>query len=110
MIDRAAQFSPFQALTGYGAAIQETARLTDQKVELTEEEQALLDEKLRLLLDTGEVGRFTYFQPDKKKSGGTYVVTEGALKKVDTLEGHIILVGNMIIPIENLLEIELHSI
>lgn len=110
MIDRAAQFSPFQALSGYGAAIQETARLTDQRVDLTEEEKSLLDEKLHLMLDTGEVGKFTYFQSDVKKSGGTYVVTEGALKKVDALEGHIILVGGMIIPIENLLEIELHSI
>lgn len=109
MIDRAAQFSPFQALTGYSAAIQETARLTDQRVELTEEEKSLLDEKLHLMLDTGEVGKFTYFQSDVKKSGGTYVVTEGALKKVDTLEGHIILADGMIIPIENLLEIELRS-
>lgn len=70
MIDRAAQFSPFQALSGYGAAIQETARLTDQRVELTEEEKMLLDEKLRLLLDTGAMGRITYFQPDEKKKAG----------------------------------------
>ena len=74
MIDRAAQFSPFQALSGYGAAIQETARLTDQRVELTEEEKMLLDEKLRLLLDTGATGRITDFQPDEKKEGGAYAV------------------------------------
>ena len=54
MIDRAAQFTPFQALTGYGDAIQETARLTGKKVELTGDEKAVLDEKLRLLVDTGD--------------------------------------------------------
>lgn len=51
MIDRAAQFSPFQALTGYGAAIQETGRLTDRKIELSEDERILLDMKQQILLD-----------------------------------------------------------
>lgn len=106
MIDRAAQFSPFQALTGYGAAIQETARLTDQRVELTEEEQALLDEKLRLMLDTGTAGRITYFKPDGKKDGGAYITIRGTVNKLDPLERHIILTNGTIIPIDDILEIE----
>lgn len=107
MIDRAAQFSPFQALTGYGAAIQETARLTDQRVELTEDEKMLLDEKLRMLLETGEPGTFTYFLPDEKKSGGTYVTAEGILKKLDPLERRIFLTNGSKIPIDDILAIEL---
>lgn len=106
IIDRAAQFSPFQALSGYGAAIQETARLTDQKIELTEDEKVLLDEKLRLLLDTGEVGIFTYFQPDWKKDGGAYITVRSVMKKIDRLKNQIILTDNTAIPIESLLDVD----
>lgn len=107
MIDRAAQFSPFQALSGYGAAIQETARLTDQRVELTEEEKMLLDEKLRLLLDTGATGRITYFQPDEKKEGGAYAVIEGIVKKIDPLERCICLMSRVKLPIDDILDVEI---
>lgn len=70
MIDRAAQFTPFQALTGYGAAIQETARITGEKAELTEEEKAMLDEKLRFLADTGSEAAFTYSSRTAGKAAG----------------------------------------
>ena len=106
MIDRAAQFTPFQALTGYGDAIQETARLTGEKVELTEDEKAVLDEKLRLLADTGNEAVFTYFLPDGKKSGGAYVTVLGAIKKLDPLEGRLVLADGIAIPIDDILEIE----
>lgn len=106
MIDRAAQFTPFQALTGYGAAIQETARITGERAELTEEEKLVLDEKLRFLADTGNEAVFTYFQPDGKKSGGAYVTAVGAVKKLDPLEGRLILTDGSAIPIEDILEIE----
>lgn len=106
MADRAAQFSPFAALAGHGAAIEETARLTDQKVELTEEGKALLDEKLRLLLETGGEGVFTYFLPDERKDGGAYVTAAGKLKKIDPLEGRVILKDGTAIPIEDIWEIE----
>jgi hypothetical protein len=106
LADRAAIFSPFAALAGHGAAIEETARLTDQRIELTEEEKTLLDEKLRLLLETGRVGAFTYFLPDGRKDGGAYVTTVGTIKKIDPLKGQVILTDRTAIPIEDILEIE----
>ena len=106
MADRAAQFSPFAALSGHGAAIQETARLTDQKVELTEDEKAVLDEKLRLLNDTGGEAVFTWFLPDAKKNGGAYVTATCAIKKIDLLEHCIVLTDGTMIPIDDILTVE----
>lgn len=106
MADRAAQFSPFAALVGHGAAIEETARLTDRKIELTEDEKSLLDEKLRLLLETGGTGVFTWFLPDDRKDGGAYVTAEGMIRKIDPLTGQVILANGSSIPIEDILEIE----
>lgn len=105
MIDRAAQFSPFQALSGFGSAIRETARVTGERIELTEDEKAVLDEKLRYLCETGEA-IFTYFLPDGKKDGGTYVDAVGTIKKIDPLEGRVILTDGTAIPIEDILEVE----
>lgn len=108
MSDRAAQFAPFQALTGYGEAIRETARLTDQKIELTEEEKLLLDEKLRELAEAipeRPMAEFTYFQPDFKKDGGAYVTVTGAVKKMDNLERFVLLDDGTMIPIEDILKI-----
>ena len=101
--DRAAQFSPFAALAGHGAAIEETARLTDRKVELTEEEKSVLDEKLRRLLESGGEGVFTYFLPDGRKDGGAYVTAAGSVKRLDPLAGHAVLTDGTVIPIENIL-------
>ena len=105
MTDRAAQFSPFAALVGHGAAIRETARLTDRKVELTEDEKAVLDEKLCLLLDTGGEAVFVYFLPDEKKDGGAYVTAAGRIKRLDLLERRVILTDGAVIPVEDILEI-----
>lgn len=106
MADRAAQFSPFAALAGHGAAVQETARLTDRKIELTEDEKAVLNEKLRLLAGTGGEAVFTYFLPDERKSGGAYATVSGGLKKIDPLKHRIILTDGTVIPIEDILDIE----
>lgn len=109
MENRAAQFSPFAALTGYDSAIKETARLTNERIELSETAIAVLDEKLRVLGDAiseyPEVA-ITYFQPDSKKHGGEYVTIVGCLKKIDELEQVIILTPKIKIPIHDILEIE----
>ena len=105
MAARAAQFSPFAALAGHGAAIRETARITDRRIELTEEEKAVLDEKLCLLLDTGGEAAFTYFLPDEKKNGGAYVTAAGSIKKLDLMEHRVILADGAVIPVEDILEI-----
>ena len=106
MTGRAAQLSPFAALVGHGAAIRETARLTAQTIELTEDEKAVLDEKLCLLGGTGGEAVFTYFLPDEKKNGGAYVTAVGGIKKLDLPGRRVILTGGVSIPVEDILEIE----
>lgn len=106
--DRAAQFQPFRALTGYEGAVQETARLTDQKIELTGDEKAALDGALRgLAEDIGNQPAVTlvYFRPDEKKSGGAYLTAVGRLKKIDGHAGVLVLMGGERIPIKDILEI-----
>ena len=110
MIDRAAQFMPFRALTGYEDAVHETARLTGEKPELTEDEKALLDAKLQSLADrlgSHPQVTLTWFRPDKRKTGGAYVITTGQLKKIDDFEGALILLGGERIFIEDILDIQL---
>lgn len=107
--DRAAQFSPFAALSGYGDALRETARLTGQKMELDESAKAALDEKLALLADAAEERpeiSITYFLPDKKKAGGTYVTAAGRLKKLDSIRRELALLCGTTIPLEDILELE----
>ena len=89
MSDRAAQFAPFAALTGYDAAIKETGRLTDERIELDEEALTALDMKYQLLMDAFDDApevTITYFQPDERKAGGKYITATSAVKKVDDFE------------------------
>ena len=106
MLDRAAQFSPFAALTGYGAAIEETARLTDSKIELDESEKEILNFKLQEAIECGKPARITYFLPDERKSGGAYVCTTGKVKKLDTDAGAIMIENGTCITIEDIVDIE----
>ena len=109
MLERAAQFQPFRALTGYEDAVRETARLTDDRVELTEDEKVRLDGKLQRLADNlanHPLVTVVYFQPDKKKAGGEYVTTTGQLKKIDDYEGVLILAGGERVVIEDILDIQ----
>lgn len=109
MLERAAQFQPFRALTGYEDAVQETARLTDAQVELTEDEKSLLDRKLQELadrIDTHPQVTLTWFQPDKRKAGGAYISATGQLKKIDDYEGVLVLIVDTRIPIENIVDIQ----
>ncbi len=92
MYARAAQFSPFAALTGHDAAIAETARLTDKKIELSEEQLNDLNFKLGYLMDNiksePEV-TITHFIPDNKKTGGKYDTVTGVVRRIDEYEGYI---------------------
>jgi len=109
MIDRAAQFSPFAALSGYGAAVKETARLTEEWLELSEDRKAVLNEKLQILaeqIDSRPEAVFTYFRPDEKKAGGAYVSVTGSIKKIDSTSREIILMDRTAIPIDQIYEIE----
>ena len=109
MSDRAAQFAPFTALTGYDSAIKETGRLTDERIELDEEALTTLDMKYQLLMDAlddePEV-TITYFQPDERKTGGKYVSATGAVKKVDDFERRIIMQDGLKILMDDVLSID----
>ena len=107
MSDRAAQFSPFAALTGYGDAIDETARLTDRRIELSEEERAELDYKQQYLatLDAPTV-TVTYFVPDERKSGGAYVTHTGVLKRIDELERMMLFMDGTRVELDDVMGIE----
>ena len=106
MIDRAAQFSPFAALTGYDAAVKETARLTDSRIELDEYEKVALDEKLRIALEHPEAEiTILYFKPDERKSGGAYINVAGRIRKIDDYERLVILQNGLKIPIEDIMDI-----
>ena len=106
--DRAAQFAPFAALTGYDSAIKETGRLTDERIELDEEALTALDRKYQLLieaLDDAPEVTITYFQPDERKSGGQYVSATGTVKKVDTFGRRILLQDGTRIPLDSVYDL-----
>lgn len=107
--DRAAIFSPFSALSGHAAAIAETARLTDRRVELDEDARAELDRRQAVLLEhiaeQPEV-TITWFQPDERKDGGAYVTAIGRLKKFRELERLLVLADGTEIPLEDVAALE----
>ena len=107
--DRAAIFSPFAALSGHGAAIAETARLTEQRIELDEDTRAELDRRQAILLEhiseRPEV-TITWFRPDERKEGGAYVTTTGRLKKIDQVERILVLMDGTNIPLEDVAALE----
>lgn len=108
-IDRAAQFSPFAALTGHEAAIAETARLTEAKAKLDETRKEALDARLQLIrqrLPLQPEIAVTYFVPDARKEGGSYLRVTGVPKKLDDTEHKIIMQNGTVIPIDDIFEIE----
>lgn len=111
MEKRAAQFSPFAALTGHEDAIMETARLTEAKAELDENTKAILDAKLQELQYIREEGgeqeaSFTWFQPDRKKDGGSYSISTGIVKKIDAVSRKVVLMDGQEIPVDDIRWIE----
>lgn len=106
LADRAAQFSPFAALTGLDAALQETARLTDQRITLDEYEQAELDKTLQALREAAPqhpAVEITYFQPDARKAGGQYVTSVGHVKRIAEYEQQLILTEGTSIPLAGII-------
>lgn len=112
MSDRAAQFSPFAALTGYDAAIKETARLTDRRVELDEDVLDRLNERLYILrkvLDDGSVYpevRITYFEKDLRKDGGKYITVSGRVRKIHEYRNVVIFEDGTEIPVHDISDID----
>ena len=106
--DRAAQFSPFAALTGYDDALRETARRTDRFVELDEDRKQEIDRQISYLqqhlLDTVPV-KIIYFVPDEKKDGGSYTAVEGCVRKIDENTKSLRIQGTEI-PVERIYEID----
>ena len=109
--DRAAQFAPFAALTGHEEAVKETARLTDSRIELDENEIQLLDQKLQYLEAQSEapVIDITYFLPDQRKSGGKYIEVQGRLKRIDRYNQCLRMEDGTEIPISDILKIDLKA-
>lgn len=109
ILDRAAQFAPFAALSGYDGAIMETARLTDRRIELDEEEKSILDQKIRRIqeqIDAKQVVELTYFQPDETKVGGKYIIAKNSIKKINEYERIIIMQDGCRIQMEEIIDIK----
>ncbi|MDO4838955.1 MAG: hypothetical protein Q4B32_11280 [Clostridia bacterium] len=109
MEERAAQFSPYAALTGFGAVIDETRRLTDPRHTLSEEALFHLNRQYQLLLEhlpeRPEI-TMTYFRPDTRKDGGAYLTLTGRVKKVEAYEQRLVLEDGTIIAMENIMSME----
>ena len=109
LYNRAAQFAPFAALTGYGAAIAETARQTSPKIEMMEDDRQLMDRKLSILssyLEEEPTISITFFQPDSRKSGGHYLTITGIVKTIRTNERIIIMKDRKKISIDAIVGLE----
>ncbi len=108
-IDRAAQFSPFAALTGYDSTVAEAGRLTSKKCEITEDVKSVLNEKMQMIRDylhDQPIVTVTYFVPDKRKAGGAYVTVSGVVKEISEYDRAIILTDKTSIPIEQICDIQ----
>ena len=107
--DRAAQFSPFAALTGYDAAVRETARVTERRIELDEGVKAELNARLNCILEhlsEHPQVSITYFMPDEKKSGGAYRTVTGAVRKLDSFAKTLTLADGTVVPMEEMVHVE----
>ena len=108
-MDRAAQFSPFSALTGYEAVLREAGRLTDSRAELSEYSRDILDQKQKILLGAAPAHpeiTVTYFIPDRRKQGGAYGTLKGNLKKIDLARRVIILLDRTEVSLDDVVDIQ----
>lgn len=110
MRDRAAQFSPFAALTGHGAALAEVARITDERKALSDDEEAALNRKMaqvRENISGHPYVEITYFVPDTLKDGGAFAHAEGNVRTIDDLEGTLVFADGRRVPIRDIVSLEL---
>ena len=106
-VNRAAQFAPFAALTGYDAAVEESARLTDSRIELDDYEKEELNRKLFFVRENPDLEyEITYFIPDEKKEGGEYFTKHCCVEKIREFEGEIITKDGTIIKFADIIKIE----
>lgn len=110
LADRAAQFSPFAALTGHEAAIKETARLTDERIELDENSKNLLNEQFQSIkeriVEKPEI-LVTYFQSDERKEGGSYLTYTGQVRKIDEYGKAFVMEDGKRIQFEEIIQLEI---
>ena len=105
---RSAQFAPFAALTGYDEVLIETARLTNERIEIDETIKVIIDSKLQIIkehIKEMPLITFMYFVPDSKKDGGKYVTVTGNVKKIDEYRNGIVLENKTEIPIDEIIDI-----
>ena len=110
MTDRAAQFSPFAAVVGYDSAVDEAARLTDDKIELDESQKLVLNEKLvslkqQIVEGTASEATILYFAPDTKKAGGAYLSITAKIKKIDALRGVVVTDERQEVPMDDIIDL-----
>ena len=108
-MERAAQFSPFAALTGYSDVIRETERFTEERVELDEGQKEMLNERLQMLYESAserQAVTITFFKPDAKKSGGTYETVVGAVARIDLYRHEIQMTSGERIPLDDIYSLE----
>ena len=109
MMNRAAQFAPFAALTGHAAAIEETARLTDSQMELADEDNEVLNHKMAYLRDNlheHPLITITYFEEDGRKTGGAYKTIKGQLQNIDDYNMSIVLKNGETIFLKSVFDIQ----
>ena len=104
--ERAAQFAPFQALTGFEEEIEEEGRYTETAAELDEGRKAVLNERLCRLAENGREALFVWFRPDGRKAGGSYGCTRAAVKRLEPAEGVLWLKSGERIPLALLYDVE----
>ena len=108
MENRATQFAPFSALTGYSEKIKETSRLTKPKIEIDEELKSILNTKIQIIknnIKSKPLITITYFVPDKQKRGGLYKTITTNIKKIDETFKKLILINGNVVVIDNIINI-----
>ena len=109
MLERAARFAPFAAITGYEEMVLEEARVTEERVELDEGTLAELNERLNMIhesIESEPIIQITYFEPDKKKAGGAYITVTGVVKRIDEYERYVLMADGKKIPIDQIYGLE----